>query len=110
MPTYDYLCEKCDLEFEVIKSIKEYDGKDQCPACGNIGRRIFTCNVHFVGASIKDAYKCPALGQIIKSDGHRKELIKKLDVVEIGNEKPETVHKHFESERELKRKKNWDKV
>ena len=33
MPTYDYVCEACQHEFELFQSIKE-DPKKQCPECG----------------------------------------------------------------------------
>ena len=33
MPTYDYVCDACEHQFELFQSIKE-DPKKQCPACG----------------------------------------------------------------------------
>ena len=33
MPTYDYLCEACNHEFELFQSIKAEPEK-KCPACG----------------------------------------------------------------------------
>ncbi len=33
MPTYDYVCDACEHEFELFQSIKE-DAKKQCPECG----------------------------------------------------------------------------
>ena len=33
MPTYDYLCEACNHEFELYQSIKAEPEK-KCPACG----------------------------------------------------------------------------
>jgi putative FmdB family regulatory protein len=33
MPTYDYVCDACDNQFELFQSIKE-DPKKQCPECG----------------------------------------------------------------------------
>jgi putative FmdB family regulatory protein len=33
MPTYDYVCEACDHQFELFQSIKE-EPKKQCPECG----------------------------------------------------------------------------
>jgi putative FmdB family regulatory protein len=33
MPTYDYVCDACDHQFELFQSIKE-DPKKQCPECG----------------------------------------------------------------------------
>lgn len=110
MPTYDFNCEKCDLDFEVIKSIKLYDTEERCPTCGNVAIRKYTCNIHFTGTKIEDAEYNPGLGKITKSKRHREELAKRLGAVEIGNEKPQTIHKHFDSARETKRKKSWDDV
>ena len=36
MPTYEFLCEKCQETFTVIISISEYEKKKyQCPQCEN---------------------------------------------------------------------------
>lgn len=111
MAIYDYFCDKCESEYEVIKSIKDYDGKDPCPKCGVVGSRLFDrCTFHHIGAKVKDAYKCPALGKVIKSDKHRNELAKQLGVIEIGNEKPETIHKTFDKQREDKRLKAYEDI
>jgi len=35
MPTYEYLCPKCNKKFTVILSIKDHDArKAKCPKCG----------------------------------------------------------------------------
>jgi putative FmdB family regulatory protein len=33
MPTYDYVCDSCEHNFELFQSIKD-DAKKQCPECG----------------------------------------------------------------------------
>ena len=34
MPTYDYVCEKCNKDFSLVLSIKEHDKKKPaCPRC-----------------------------------------------------------------------------
>jgi putative FmdB family regulatory protein len=33
MPTYDYVCEACDHQFELFQQMKD-DAKKQCPECG----------------------------------------------------------------------------
>ena len=34
MPTYDYLCKKCNESFSVILSFKDHDDKKaECPKC-----------------------------------------------------------------------------
>jgi len=111
MPIYDWFCDECSLEFETVESIKTYNGHKTCDQCGKPTRRIYThCKFHFTGTKIEDAEFNPGLGQITKSKRHREELAKKLGVVEIGNEDPNKIHKHFDSSREEKLKKSWDEV
>ena len=110
MPIYDYLCEKCDLEYSVEKKISEYTGLDKCLSCGNQGYRVFSCNVHFTGAKIEDAEFNVGLGKITKSKRHREELAKRVGAIEVGNEKPETIYKHFEGDRETRNRKRWESV
>lgn len=110
-PIYDFFCEKCDLEKEIIQSIKEYTGKESCDQCGNPMDRIYTyCSFYHVGAKVEDAEFNVGLGKITKSAAHRKELAKRMGVEEIGNDSPEKIHKKFDTEREVKRNKKWDEV
>lgn len=109
-PTYEYFCEKCDLGFEVIKSIHEYKTPENCTSCGNEARKLFSKSVFFTGTKIEDAEFNPGLGVITKSKKHRGEIAKQKNLVEIGNEKPETIHRHHDKLREEKRKKSWDDV
>lgn len=38
MPTYDYVCDACQHEFELFQSIKE-EAKRKCPKCGRLKLR-----------------------------------------------------------------------
>lgn len=112
MPIYDYFCEKCDLDFEIVESIKdhEFPSVKPCPQCTNPAAQKPSCKIHFTGTKIEDAEFNPGLGKITKSKRHREELAKQLGVVEIGNEKPDTLHKHFDTSRTEKLKKAWDEA
>jgi putative FmdB family regulatory protein len=111
MPIYDWFCDKCELEAETVESIKTYTGDWTCTQCGNKGRRLYKhCKFHFTGTKIEDAEFNPGLGRVTKSKRHREELSKQLGAIEIGNERPESIHKHFDSSREEKIKKSWDEV
>jgi putative FmdB family regulatory protein len=53
-PVYEYCCPNaaCATEFEVSKSVKDYDREETCPVCGSAkADRIFksTNPVHFKG-------------------------------------------------------------
>lgn len=111
MAFYDFRCDKCDEVFEVAMSIKDYDGQGQCPTCKNIStERIWSSAVYFVGASVESPEYNPGLGQIVKNSKHRKEICKEKGLIEVGNEKPETIRKHLDKAREEKLKKSWDEV
>lgn len=111
MPTYDFQCLKCDKPFEVIQSIKAYEGSGSCPTCGNTSReRIFSSKIQFIGASVENAEYNPAFGQVVKNKNHRAELAKQKGLIEIGTEKPSTIHKHFDDARADRRKRSWDEV
>jgi putative FmdB family regulatory protein len=113
MPTYEYFCDKCDSQYDVIKLISEYikaQGQDQCPKCGKIGTRIPSCNIEFTGTKIEDAEFNVGLGTITKSKRHREELAKQKGLIEVGSENPDNIHKIFDRQREETRKKGWDEV
>ncbi|GIW13465.1 MAG: hypothetical protein KatS3mg062_0904 [Tepidiforma sp.] len=42
MPLYDYHCERCGLDFEVSRSIKDSDIPADCPMCSVPATRVFT--------------------------------------------------------------------
>jgi putative FmdB family regulatory protein len=47
MPTYDYLCKKCNESFSVMLSVKDHDErKVQCPKCE--GKDIEQQITHFM--------------------------------------------------------------
>jgi putative FmdB family regulatory protein len=36
MPVYEFRCDKCRKEFEIIAAVKDYDpAKTKCPKCGS---------------------------------------------------------------------------
>lgn len=107
MPIYDYYCEGCDKDFEIVKSIKEYDGKDECPICKNIGQRIIS-TVTFYGEKVESAEYNVGLGKITKNSQHRNELAKQMNLIEVGSENPEMIQKKLENDRQEKLKKSWD--
>ena len=40
MPRYDYRCESCKEEFELVQSFAEA-GKGACPVCAGAGQRVY---------------------------------------------------------------------
>lgn len=108
MPTYVYKC-AVGHEFEVIKRIAEMD-RDECCQCGSPAARQIT-KANFYGADQWDKMTYdPVFKQVVKNDNHRRQLAKERGWVEVGNEKPETIHRHADKNLEQELENNWSKV
>jgi len=108
---YQYHCQKCENRFDVVKSAKEMDSPENCLRCLTPATREFIpTRVWFNGTKVEHAEYNPGLGCIVRNSSHRKELCKIKGVEEIGNEKPESLHKYFDQKREEKREQAWAEV
>lgn len=88
----------------------DIDQTEKCADCGFVASR-FIARTHFYGASDWDkAEYNPAFGQVVRNSIHRRELAKRKGMEEIGTEPVENIHKHFDAQREKKRKDRWDSV
>jgi putative FmdB family regulatory protein len=116
LPTYEYACPSCKAGFDIIKSVKAIDQVETCPkcssSCDSSARQISRTN--FTGASDWNTQTFhPALGQVVRNNKHAAQIAKSRGMIEVGNEKVETVHAHFEKQREETREQRWkdaDKV
>lgn len=111
MPTYDYVCPKCDTSHEVIKYMSESDRIEKCPTCENEMTRDWSnINVQLTGTKIENAEYNPGLGVVTKSKNHREEIARQKGVVEIGNDYKSADHMsaEFTKSREDKLKKSWE--
>lgn len=105
---YAYRCPTCDHEFDVIKRHTEMDHPEICERCKTTAIREFMPQrLHLVHTKVQDAEYNPGLGCITKNRQDRAEICKKRGIEEIGNEKPDKIHEHFEKVREEKREKAW---
>jgi len=62
MPTYDFICDKCDTVFEKTIALKDYDSKNMqaCPKCGDVKstRRYYTPpGIKFGAGFFRDGYR-----------------------------------------------------
>lgn len=117
MPYYPYRCE-CGNEFEVIKRMSEIDRVERCQLCQRKAVRAIGLT-NFTGASEwnSSAYRGfnPAFGKVVNGKSHQRELLARArgegkEMIEIGNEKPDNIEKHFSKQREETRQKRWDSV
>lgn len=100
---YEYSCTHCGECFDVIKVVADMDRAEYCKACNQIAKRQFVpSRLHLSGTKVEHAEYNPGLGCVTKSKRHRAEIAKQKGLVELGNEKPDSIHKHFDGEREQK--------
>lgn len=112
MPRYPYFCTKCELEFEVIKSIKDYDSEESCIQCSKVSNRRIGL-VNFNGASDWKPEYNPALGCVVKSKSHQREILSRYkgegrELIEVGNEPVENIHKYYDNQRAEVSNKRWN--
>ena len=111
MPTYVYRCpeDHCHEVYDVVKPMSEIDELAICPRCGAFASSACrqVTKAYFYGAKVEDAAYDPAFGQVIRSSRHRKDEAKARGWIEVGNEKPEVVEKHFERQWAETREQRW---
>ena len=105
---YGYKCDKCEKEFDVTKHHSKYKDPEYCPSCNEEARRLFGRTELSVDKMQPEYYH--AFNEVVRNRQHRKELIKKHGMVEIGSEKPKNMHAHFEKTREERHKRSWGEV
>lgn len=109
--TYQYHCPKCGHEFDVVKSYLKMTDEERCSHCNTVSTRDFVPSRLFLNkTSVQHAEYNPGLGCIVRNEAHRKELCKIKGVEEIGNEKPESLHKYYDKKREEKLEQAWADV
>jgi hypothetical protein len=103
---YPYQCPE-GHSFEVIKSLAEIDREERCH-CGEIAaRHIGLFALDKTAASSWQPTWNPGLGQVVKSKAHAERIAKEKGFIEVGNEKPEAIHRHFDKQREDAYKAKW---
>ncbi len=114
MPTYDYVCAKCDSDFDVIKRVAHLDAAEYCPQCSGPGeRRISRVGIINAG-DWKPAYN-PGLGCVVNSRAHQREILRQREgegrgLIEVGNEPIEKIHKYYDTQRAESHAKGWAEV
>lgn len=108
---YPYHCNHCDHDFEVIKSVKYIDDTEYCDRCNAVSVRQIAKSQFFYGEKDWDtSHYNPALGRTVKSNAEARKIAKQMGMEEVGNEKVDKFHKHFDDIREKKEKTSYDKI
>lgn len=85
--TYEYVCNKCDTSFDIIKRVAQIDDPEECPKCECYDTKRLISRTHFYGASDWDTKEFnPGLGVVTNSRKHRDKIARERGLVEVGNE------------------------
>ncbi len=83
----------------------EMSRPETCDKCTRVALRKISGKTMFIGEKVEDAYFNHGLGTVIRSRRHKDEVAKEKGLIEIGNEKPETLAKLADRNKEDNRKK-----
>lgn len=108
---YEFKCEKCLHNFEVVRPARESHIIPACENCGNEETtRIFSSRIHHIGAKVQNAEFNHGLGCVVRNKDHRKEIANRKGLVEVGNETPDTLYKESVIKKEEQRAKEWKEL
>ena len=106
---YEYKCADCGHRFDVVKPIAQFYNTHACSSCGHeITHIVISSKIHHIGAKVQNAEFNPGLGCVTKSKQDRQEIAKQRGLIEVGNEKPDTLHQESVIKREIQKQKEWD--
>jgi len=111
MPFYPYECPE-GHEFEIVKTISQIDRVEECPECGlscDKSRRRLAPGFFLGADDWNTAHYSNALGQVVNSRKHAAQVAKSKGLIEVGNEKPEKIHRHYKAQRDKAREDRWNK-
>lgn len=85
--------------------------REEACDCGTIAVRLFRPSPNNIFKSkglVENPEYNPGLGCVVKNKKDLKEICKAKGLEPIGNEKPETVHKYYDTKRQEKIDKAYD--
>lgn len=96
---YEYACDSCVRQFDVVKPMEESSRMEVCEQCGAEARRLYSAKIELHNTKVTDAEYYHSLGRVVKNNRERSELIKRYGLIEIGNEKPDRARHHMNKDR-----------
>jgi len=105
---YAYECDNCGFKFDVVKPATHYKDEEYCANCKCVSRRLFSPPLLTIDKTQPEFNH--AFGKVIRNKSHRNEEAKKRGMVEIGNERPDVIHKAMDNQKAHLRKAKWDNV
>lgn len=114
---YPFRCKDCGSEFDLIMRVSDYEklqtaesGKriTACTNCKGPAQRFYTPHEVCGADDWNNQTWNQGLGCYTKSNKHARDIAKSKGLIEVGNEKTDTIHKEFDTKREEKRQERWD--
>ena len=99
---YPYECNTCSATTEFIRPVSMHTHIESCQ-CGSDMRQVYSLARPIVDNMESEYY--PSLGAVVKSKRHRREIMKRQGLIEVGNESHATVHAEMTKQRESRRRK-----
>lgn len=67
MPLYEYICPKCEIEFELMRPMSEVDKPALCPQCGSPGQKLVSVfgspSGFYLKVPLKSAFRKSSKGE-----------------------------------------------
>ncbi len=93
----------------MVKPVKDFDLKHECSECGcEETTVVISSKIHHIGAKVQSSEFNHGLGCVVHSKKEREEIAKQRGLIEVGNEKPNTLHQESVVKREIEKQKEWD--
>ncbi len=102
---YQYRCDECKIDFDVIKGAVDYN-KDEFCKSGHLSRKVFSIMRPVIDHSRRQY--CPIVKAVVKNNTHRRQIAKEKGMIEMGNECPNKTYERMEKEREKTLSKRYD--
>lgn len=104
---YEYKCLRCEREFDIHKPMSQASEPEVCE-CGGAGARLYRNSSGFCGEKVTHAEYNPALGCVVQSKRHLKDICDRKGLIEVGNEAPDKIHSAMTSENQSIRAKRYE--
>lgn len=108
MPAYPHVCHS-GHSWDVWTTIAQRDAPASCPDCGALGTRlkVVPIQVHAGAGDWNRQEMNPGLGCVTSGVKDAERKAKAMGMEPVGNERPETLHRHFDTMRAERREQRY---
>ena len=88
---YTYVCDKCELERDIIKSYKLLDRKEPCISCNETMHRVFRAGELYLYGFKNNEHFNHGLNRWVDSTKHAEQIAKTMGMIPVGNDKQKSL-------------------